>query len=40
MEAIDEHIRTYVDWHNNGLKVRTTGCCPEERYSGQRSSMV
>ncbi|MDG6979089.1 MAG: DDE-type integrase/transposase/recombinase [Nitrososphaerota archaeon] len=35
-EAIDESIRIYVDWHNNGLKVRTTGCYPEERYSGRR----
>lgn len=35
-DAIDEHIRIYVDWHNNGLKVRTTECYPEERYSGQR----
>ena len=35
-DAIDEYIRVYVDWHNNGLKVRTTGCYPEERYSGQR----
>jgi hypothetical protein len=22
-DAIDEAIRTYVHWHNNGLKVRT-----------------
>jgi hypothetical protein len=35
-QAIDECIRVYVDWHNNGLKVRTTGCYPEERYSGSR----
>ncbi|MBI2184976.1 MAG: transposase [Thaumarchaeota archaeon] len=35
-DAIDECIRVYVDWHNNGLKVRTTGCHPEERYSGER----
>jgi transposase len=34
--AIDECIRIYVDWHNNGLKVRTTKCYPEERYSGER----
>ena len=34
--AIDECIRVYVDWHNNGLKVRTTRCYPEERYSGER----
>jgi hypothetical protein len=35
-DAIDECIRIYVDWHNNGLKVRTTRCYPEERYSGER----
>lgn len=35
-EAIDECIRIYVDWHNNGLKVRTIKCYPEERYSGRR----
>jgi hypothetical protein len=35
-DAIDEYIRIYVDWHNNGLKVRTTGCYPEDRYSGAR----
>jgi hypothetical protein len=35
-DAIDECIRVYVDWHNNGLKVRTTKCYPEERYSGMR----
>ena len=35
-DAIDECIRTYVSWYNNGKKVRTTGCYPEERYSGQR----
>lgn len=34
--AIDECIRIYVDWHNNGLKIRTTKCYPEERYSGRR----
>jgi hypothetical protein len=35
-DAIDECIRVYVDWHNNGLRVRTTRCHPEERYSGTR----
>jgi transposase len=35
-DAIDECIRIYVDWHNNGLKVRTIKCYPEERYSGGR----
>jgi hypothetical protein len=35
-EDIDESIRTYVSWYNNGKKVRTTGCYPEERYSGER----
>jgi len=37
-DAIDECIRVYVDWHNNGLKVRTTSCYPEERYSGGRDT--
>jgi hypothetical protein len=43
-DAIDEYIRVYVDWHNNGLKVRTTGCYPEERvprpeiHTGTRGS--
>lgn len=35
-EAVDECIATYVDWYNNGKKVRTTKCYPEERYSGRR----
>jgi hypothetical protein len=35
-QAIDEHIAIYVDWYNNGKKVSTTGCYPEERYSGKR----
>jgi leucine-zipper of insertion element IS481 len=35
-DAIDECISTYVDWHNNGLKVRTIRCSPEERYSGRK----
>jgi Homeodomain-like domain len=35
-DAIDECVRIYVDWHNNGLKVRTIRCSPEERYSGRR----
>lgn len=34
--AIDECIATYVDWYNNGKRVRTTKEYPEERYSGQR----
>ena len=33
---IDESIRIYVSWYNNGKKVRTTKCYPEERYSGSR----
>ncbi len=32
-DAIDESIRIYVDWHNDGLKARTIGCYPGERYS-------
>ena len=35
-DAVDESIRIYVSWYNNGKKVRTTGCYPEERYSGTR----
>jgi hypothetical protein len=35
-DAIDACIATYVSWYNNGKKVRTTGCYPEERYSGTR----
>lgn len=37
-QAIDECIAIYVDWYNNGKKVSTTGCYPEERYSGKRDS--
>jgi hypothetical protein len=35
-DAIDDSIRTYVNWYNNGKKVRTTNSYPEERYSGTR----
>lgn len=35
-DAIDGSIRIYVNWYNNGKKVRTTKCYPEERYSGTR----
>ena len=35
-DAIDECVRVYVDWHNSGLKIRTIGCAPEQRYSGER----
>jgi hypothetical protein len=35
-DALDECVRIYVDWHNNGLKVRTIRCSPEERYSGRK----
>ena len=35
-ESIDRCILTYIDWYNNGKKVSTTKCYPEERYSGQR----
>lgn len=37
-EDIDRCISVYVDWYNNGKKVSTTKCYPEERYSGQRDS--
>jgi len=37
-DAIDECIRIYVHWRNNGLKIRTIGCYPEERYSGRGDS--
>ena len=37
-ESIDRCISVYVDWYNNGKKVSTTKCYPEERYSGQRDS--
>jgi Homeodomain-like domain len=35
-DAIDESIRIYVNWYNNGKRVRTTDSYPEERYSGTR----
>ena len=35
-ESIDRCILIYVDWYNNGKKVSTTKCYPEERYSGHR----
>lgn len=35
-ESIDRCILTYTDWYNNGKKISTTKCYPEERYSGQR----
>jgi hypothetical protein len=37
-ESIDRCISVYVDWYNNGKKISTTKCYPEERYSGQRDS--
>ena len=37
-ESIDRCISVYVDWYNNGKKVSTTGCYPEERYSGKRDT--
>jgi transposase len=37
-EDIDRCISVYVDWYNNGKKISTTKCYPEERYSGQRDS--
>jgi hypothetical protein len=27
---------SYTDWCNNGKKISTTKCYPEERYSGHR----
>jgi hypothetical protein len=35
-EKIDSCIVIYTDWYNNGKRVSTTQCYPEERYSGQR----
>jgi transposase len=35
-EAVDGCIAAYVHWYNNGKKVSTTRCYPEERYSGRR----
>lgn len=35
-ESIDRCILAYIDWYNNGKKVSTTKCYPEERYSGRR----
>jgi hypothetical protein len=35
-EAIDECIAIYVNWYNNGKRVRTTKYYPEDRYSGER----
>lgn len=35
-ESIDRCILAYTDWYNNGKKISTTKCYPEERYSGQR----
>ena len=35
-ERIDRCILIYVDWYNNGKRISTTKCYPEERYSGQR----
>jgi hypothetical protein len=35
-KSVDECIAIYVDWYNNGKKVSTTKCYPEERCSGKR----
>jgi hypothetical protein len=35
-DSIDRCIIAYTDWYNNGKKISTTKCYPEERYSGQR----
>jgi transposase len=32
-ESIDRCILSYIDWYNNGKKISTTKCYPEERYS-------
>jgi hypothetical protein len=36
IEKIDRCIEVYTDWYNNGKKISTTKCYPEERYSGKR----
>jgi len=35
-ESIDRCILAYIDWYNNGKKISTTKCYPQERYSGHR----
>jgi hypothetical protein len=35
-ESIDKCILVYTDWYNNGKRLSTTQCYPEERYSGKR----
>lgn len=35
-EKIDRCIEVYTAWYNNGKKISTTRCYPEERYSGKR----
>src|SRR5438105_10078553 len=37
-QAIDDCLSIYLDWYNNGMQVSTTGCYPEERYSGKRDT--
>lgn len=37
LESIDRCILAYIDWYNNGKKISTTRCYPEERYSGKRN---
>jgi hypothetical protein len=36
--AVDQCIAAYVHWYNSGKKVSTSGCYPEERYSGKRDN--
>jgi hypothetical protein len=36
-KAIDECIEAYLVWYNNGKRMSTTKCYPEERYSGNRN---
>jgi hypothetical protein len=35
-KSIDICIEVYTHWYNNGKRISSTKCYPEERYSGQR----
>ena len=35
-KSIDICVEVYKDWYNNGKRISSTKCYPEERYSGQR----
>lgn len=37
LESIDRCILAYTDWYNNGMRISTTKCYSEERYSGSRN---